>query len=185
MTDSEMNPEKELQPQPRHESCSAPLPYPKPVIESKNFEWARLLLEDYAGETSEFTAIGQYIFSEFVLDETYFEIAQMFKGIAISEMKHLDLLAGVIIQLGVYPKFRTLNRQNNIKRNWTPEYIKYEKNAGSALLEAIRSEKRAIEQYRRHIELISNAQIRELLNRIIIDEELHMEKLTRFYSLLT
>lgn len=46
----------------KHTKYAVDLPYPEPMIEEPNIEYANLLLKDYAGTVSEFTAINLYVF---------------------------------------------------------------------------------------------------------------------------
>ena len=156
------------------------LPYPKVELNCKNMYWAKLLQEDYAGAVSELTAITQYIYGDTVLAEKYKEISNTLICIAIAEMKHLDMLADTIFMLGGNPKF--LVHDCKKPKNWTPDYINYQMSMCNILLTNIQAEKSAIAQYKIHICKIDNEQIRELLTRIIMDEELHIEVLSELYA---
>ena len=168
----------------RHTEYRVNLPYPKPIIKEHNKKWALLLLEDYAGNVSELTAILQYIYGNFVLSNDMQQIAKTLEGIAIAEMKHLDLLAGVIFDLGTDPRYQTTSLRG-IHKNWTPDYVNYYKDTGRILLENIDAEIKSIEQYKSHIKKIDNNQINELLFRIIMDEELHIKILKDLYNKYT
>ena len=50
------------------------------------------------------------------------------------------------------------------------------------LKEDIKAEKKAIENYRYHITLIQDRHIIKLLERIILDEELHLKLFTQEYE---
>ena len=160
------------------------LPYPKPVIIECNKKWASLLLEDYAGNASELTAILQYIYGDFVLCDQMPHIAKALKCIAIVEMGHLELLAGVIHDLGTNPKYQTTSMRGADK-NWTPDFLCYYKDVGSVLLNNIDAETKSIAQYKSHVRKIDHAQIKELLLRIIMDEELHVAILKDLYHQYT
>ena len=106
-------------------SCyRANLPYPEVCVEHKNKFYASLLLDDYASCTSEYTAIAQYVYAHVKTEDEC--IQDVFLGIAIVEMCHLDLLADVILQ------------------------------------------------YEKHIQQIKNCDIQRLLERIIMDEKIHV-----------
>lgn len=47
--------------------CAYPAPYPEVRVVAPNRQFAELLLEDYAGAISEFTAINQYLHHYFTL----------------------------------------------------------------------------------------------------------------------
>ncbi|MDD2627900.1 MAG: manganese catalase family protein [Clostridia bacterium] len=89
------------------------LPYPEIKVEGKNSYYAGLLLDDYAGDISECTAIFLYIFQHMYNSKIYKEYAEILRNIAIVEMIHLELLGEAIMQLGTTPKFSSikLNRK--------------------------------------------------------------------------
>jgi bacterioferritin len=147
-------------------------PYPKPRVMKPNPFYATLLLEDYAGATSEFTAISQFIYHSVVSLEQE-DLHKLEKTIAMEEMHHLDLLAQTIALLGVDPKFRTLT--DNIASYWKCSYVYYGRSITDRLSADIAAERSAINQYRHHLRLIEDPYIKELLERIIWDEEQHLK----------
>lgn len=156
------------------------LPYPKVEVTEPNLEYVKILLEDYAGRASELTAINQYSYHHFITDERYKEIAEDLIGIAIAEMKHLELLAEVIIKLGGNPIY--MECSNNQQRYWDSTNVNYSTSIPQLLLANIELEKKAIRGYQEHIKLIANESIQNLLRRIIMDEELHLEIFTNLYN---
>ncbi len=153
--------------------CALPYPYPKPKVIQPNFYYATLLLEDYTGCVSELTAINQYMHHHFIFHDKYEDLAQLEKCIAIIEMHHLALLAETILLLGVDPKYRTIT--NNTSVFWDASYVFYGREICDRLAADIVAEKQAIKQYRIHQCLIDDIHIKETLERIIIDEEHHLE----------
>lgn len=79
--------------------CALPDHYPEPNVTQPNFFYATLLLEDYAGNVSELTAINQYMHHHFMFDDQYEDLAELEECIAIIEMHHLELLAESILLL--------------------------------------------------------------------------------------
>jgi bacterioferritin len=144
------------------------LPYPEvdPACEPKT---VCLLKEDYAGSDGEITAINLYIYQHILLDGELDEIAEALLKISIVEMHHMELLGEAIKKLGGDPIY-----QSNC-RMWTADYVNFVKNPRCILMVDIEAEKTAIRNYRRHINMICNPQVQELLERIIMDEELHLE----------
>ena len=142
-------------------------PYPTVKIESFNPYYASLLLDDYASMASEYTAISQYVFGHILAGEP--EVADTFLGIGIVEMTHLDMLADVILDLGVYPKF--VGGKGEV---WNSNFVPYGVSTRNRLELAIKGEYGAIAQYRDHICKIKDEEIDALLERIILDEELHI-----------
>lgn len=158
----------------------SPLPYPEIKVQAPNMQYAKLILEDYAGSVSELTAIMLYTYQEFVIiNPKYKEIADTLKAISIVEMTHMKMLSQLIIKLGLKPKFYA-DKKDKLQY-WDAAYVNYNTAIDGILLEAIQSEKKAIMQYRQHISMIKDKSIDELLERIIVDEELHLRKLMKLY----
>lgn len=168
----ESNPEKHTK-----SWCALPDPYPEPIVSRPNLFYATLLLEDYAGNVSELTAINQYLHHHFMFDDQYEDLAELEECIAIIEMHHLELLAERILLLGVNPKYRTLTDNSPIF--WDASYVFYGTNVCDRLASDITAEKQAIKQYRNHHFLIEDIYIKRLLERIIKDEEYHLKLFTQ------
>lgn len=143
-------------------------PYPRVKIECPNLFYASLLQDDYAAMKSEYTAVSQYVYAHILADDR--RIEKDFLGIAIVEMKHLEMLGDVILSLGGNPVFRS-----GCGNVWNSNFVPYGCSTRSRLQLAIKGECEAIEQYRNHISRICNDDIRALLERIIEDEELHIK----------
>ncbi|GAB6181678.1 manganese catalase family protein [Desulfotomaculum defluvii] len=153
--------------------CALPNPYPEPRVVRPNHFYAMLLLEDYAGVVSEMTAINQYLYHYLTFEDKYQDIAQLEECISIIEMYHLELLAETIKLLGVNPEYRTLT--NNQVVYWNASYVYYGQSICDRLAADIAAEKTAIQTYRLHQQLIDDPYIKELLERIIMDEQHHLQ----------
>lgn len=164
----------------KHTKYSVDLPYPEAKVEQKNVYYANILLQDYAGAISEFTAVGLYIYQHFVSDERYKEYAKIIGKISIVEMKHLELLGKTIKLLGVKPVFT--NSVCPYGQMWTAKYVNFDTCIKGMLLEDIRAETKAIENYEKHLCLINDKYIKKLLERIILDEKLHLKIFKELYS---
>lgn len=159
----------------------SPLPYPEIKVEEPNKEYAKLILEDYAGLVSELTAVLLYMYQSFVtINPEYKEVKEALEGIGIVEMTHLEMLAEIVIKLGANPKYCSVSKGR--LKFWNASYVAYYTTLESVLLEALQSEKKAIAQYRKHIQIIKDKNIDDILNRIILDEELHIEIFTNLYN---
>jgi len=154
--------------------CAYPAPYPEVRVAGPNTFYARLLLEDYAGIVSEFSAISQYIYHKFVIMPEQREIADLLSCISLVEMHHMELLARTILMLGVDPRLRII--KNDMEKYWnsSPEYIFYGISICDRISYDIASEWAAVENYRQHRILIDDPYIKELLERIILDELHHI-----------
>lgn len=164
----------------KHSKYAVNLPYPKPMVESQNIDYANLLLKDYAGAVSEFTAINLYVYQHFVSKGEITDYSELIRGISITEMKHLELLAETINLEGVKPMY--FDNAYPHGKLWTPMYVNYTTYIREMLKADIQSEQMAIENYRYHITLIRDKYIIKLLERIILDEELHLKLFIQEYE---
>ena len=153
--------------------CTLPVPYPEPQVVAPNAYYAQLLLEDYAGMVSEVTAINQYLYHYFSFEEEHEELGELIECISIVEMKHMELIAETILLLGVAPEYRTLT--HNFPVYWNASFVYYGVDVCDRLAADISSEKEAICNYRKHQEQIADPYIKQLLERIILDEEHHLK----------
>ena len=145
------------------------LPYPQIKVMGKNKYYALLLKEDYVGMVSEMTAINQYLYHYFVNNDNYKDIAHMLEQISIVEMTHLEILAKLIILLGEKPIYYSNNSF------WNGSYVDYGSNILEQLKSDLESEYKAIDNYNNDILKIDDPYIKDILKRIILDEEIHVE----------
>ncbi len=145
------------------------LPYPKIQVIGPNPYYANIIKEDYAGMVSEMTAINQYLYHYFDTKNYDKEVGDTLEQIAIVEMRHLEILAELISLLGEKPIYYT---QNSF---WSACYVYYGNNLYEQLVNDLNSEYAAIENYNCHINIINDPYIKEILERIIADEEEHIK----------
>lgn len=155
------------------------LPYPEIKIEEKNEYYANLLFEDYAGKTSETTAIFLYTFQHIIKENKHENIAKILKEISITEMRHLEMLGETISLLGCNPVFKS--NSNNF---WNASNVNYSYNLKDMLIIDIVSEQKAINQYIKHKNTINDKYIKNMINRILDDEFDHLECFKYLYSTL-
>ncbi len=153
--------------------CAYPAPYPEVRVAGPNPKYAQLLLEDYAGMVSELTAVTQYIYHHFVLEDENREVADLLSCIALVEMHHQEILAQTIKMLGVDPRYRTIER-NNTERYWNATFVFYGTSLCDRLAADVASEWAAIANYRKHQRMIDDPYVKKILDRIILDELHHV-----------
>jgi len=122
----------------------------------KNEEIIALLNQDLEGEHG---AIIQYLTHAYAIGEG--EMACEIEAIAREEMRHLDWLAEVIVDLGGTPSMK----RGKIRMNG--------ESVADWMKNGVLLEEDAIEPYREHIKVIDNPRIKRLLQRILSDEESH------------
>ena len=147
-------------------------PYPVVEISTYNIDDAKKVLESYSGEVSENTAIHSYLYQSFSLRDQYPKYAEIIKQIAIVEMRHLNLLAQVILKYGLAPAF--VYPKDAMLKGWDTNQLNYTVNLNDLLALDIESEIGAIEGYRTLIQTLENESVKKLLYRIIEDEEIHL-----------
>ncbi len=155
------------------------MPYPEIKVEKKDVELAKEILNLYAGEVSEDTAIHNYTFQMLMMQEDK-EKKEILKGIAITEMHHLEILGTLVGKLGLTPFFVGVN--NGSTKWFSGEYVTYEKEWKKILLSDIGLEELAIRNYERVIEKTSDECVKHILRRIILDERLHIEIFSKLYG---
>jgi bacterioferritin len=116
----------------------------------------QMLNEDLEGEHA---AIIQYLTHAYAIGEG--ELACEIEAIAREEMRHLDMLAETIVDLGGTPSTKrgTMRAEGKIPSEW--------------MQEDVLAEKDAIALYRKHIKAIADPVIKRTLERILSDEESH------------
>lgn len=142
------------------------LPYPEIEV-APNIAQSKLLMPLYAGASSELTAILTYAFQSYVSPK-YPEIAHALKGIAIVEMHHHKLLGTTIYKLGGYPIMGARNY-------WNGSFANYTLNPKKFLQDNILGEEATIVNYERTILNVESESVKTLLERIILDEEIHIK----------
>ncbi|MDR3562195.1 MAG: manganese catalase family protein [Negativicutes bacterium] len=146
--------------------------YPVPRVAEENRYYAMLLLEDYAGAAGELTAVTQYMYHSICLNNDNCEVAALSRQIAIAEMRHVELLGKTIELLGVPPTFRCVH--HNTSDFWTAKYVYYGSDIADRLSADIAKEAAVIHNYNLHLKIIDDPFIKNLLKRILLDEELHL-----------
>lgn len=155
-------------------------PYPEIKIEKPNIEYAKILLEDYAGNLSEDTAIHLYLYQSLATNEQLQEYKDIMMHISEVEMTHLKLLGETIVKLGMNPIYGTLNN-DNVPRLWTASNVNYSTSLKKMLEIDIEAETQAIHRYQNQILIIKDKYIQNLLRRIIEDEQVHLNIFQTLY----
>lgn len=155
-------------------------PYPNIEVSGENQDYAVYLLDDYASSLSELTAITSYVFLNLILDDKYQDIKDTYRGISIVEMHHLNLLGELIKKLGVLPRYYA--KEANKITMWNSNFVSADIDMKTTLLQSIKNEEAGIIQYQKHIELIDDENIKVILARIILDEEVHVSLLKELYN---
>lgn len=152
---------------------------PTVQIVEHNLRDARIIQNDYASVDSETTAIMTYTYQSYVIRQFDNEIADILMKISMVEMRHHKALGNLIVDLGGDP---IIGGQG---RFWTGRNVCYARGLKEMLYSDIEAEEKAIEGYKRSIELIQTEGIDALLNAIIEDEQTHITALKEILEYIT
>ena len=146
------------------------VPYPPVPNLYPNKKCANLIYDSFAGEEGELTAITQYIYEHIDLKDKE-DVSKILLSIAIEEMRHIDILGEILINLGEKPVFRNSNQNQ-----WAAKNVKYKiRDLKDAMKINIASEEAAIRGYRQLMRYTNNMYLRRIYERIILDEMTHLE----------
>lgn len=147
-------------------------PYPDLCIAGKNPEYAQAMLSNVGDVDSEMSAISRYLYNSTITGELFEEISTCFHRIMIVEMHHLDLYGRLAMMLGVDPRLWSCQDQGMVY--WSPSYNTYPGRVDLLLENAIKGEEDTIRKYTTQAEWIRDCHIKAILNRVILDEKLHI-----------
>ncbi len=147
------------------------LPYPEIKTERENPTYAKIMLDNMAAANSEMSAVAAYFYNSLVTGVT--EITTAFHQISAVEMRHLQIFGELAVQLGENPRLWTQRR--NTRTYWSPSMLHYPADLKDLLHTALENEQAVIVTYQRQIEYIEDKYIQEILDRIIKDEQIHVE----------
>lgn len=165
---------------PKQMAYRAATPYPPVKAACKNTRYASAILDNLGGQLSEMTAIGQYVYSNF-LTRDYPEIADTFHHISIVEMYHMEIFGLLAMQLGADPRLWTKNLRTGRYIYWNAGYIRCSCSVRDLLSLAITSERQACSKYLKQASWIQDTNVCDNLRRIAADEQMHAEIFAQLY----
>lgn len=155
-------------------------PYPKIEKMIPNPTYGKMILDNVGGMNSEMSAISSYIYNHVIASNINDYLQTIFLQISITEMRHLDIFSELAFKLGMDPRLWSCSDEYN--EYWSPSYLNYPNQLDALLENAIINEKRAIEKYTYQASVINDPKIVAILQRIILDEELHVQILESVYA---
>lgn len=150
------------------------LPYPSVDNLRPDVRSGQIISFAYASLKSELTAILQYTYHHFHFGGYDQEDSETMMGIALAEMRHLDILGEAMLKLGVDPKYvqcpgtKSFFNTSTVSQSTTPQKM---------IMDDIEGELNAIADYKKMLFILKNEQVEAIIQRIILDEQLHIEKL--------
>lgn len=157
------------------------LPYPK-VDNTNDLYSAEVISHAYATLQGELSATLQYVFQHFQFDQIDSEDAETLMEISLAEMKHFELLGESILALGGQPTYvqfpgsKVWYNTSTVSQSTTPQKM---------LMDDIVGEMGAIECYQKMLQVLKNEQVSALIERIILDEQLHLLTLKKLLEKYT
>lgn len=160
------------------------LPYPSTDNLLPDPVAAKIISPAYAAAHSEMTAILQYIYHTFwFTEENQEENASLLDSIAVSEMRHLDILGTTLLKLGADPKF--VANPPAPTNFFNASSVSYSKTPVKMLLDDIAGEMGAIKGYESMLRQLKNEAVAAIIQRILLDEYLHLDRLRAAFSELS
>lgn len=145
-------------------------PYPE-IEDATDDKMTVGILKNLAtSRASELSAILQYQYDATLTHFTDDEIAKIIDEISVVEMSHLSMLMEAIVMFGGLPKYE--DSQGNI---FATTGLMYPVKLKDMLMQNIEMEKGAIRDYREATIRVRNESLKKLFERIIMDEERHLE----------
>ena len=147
-------------------------PYPPVTVECPNLRYANVMLSNIGSCNSEMSAVSLYFYNSVILTENRKDFANVFHKISIVEMHHLNIFSQLAYMLGADPRLWTYRGRS--ARYWSPACNHYPRPMDALLKNALQGEQNTIAVYQKQAGLIQDHCITDLLNRIILDEQVHV-----------
>ena len=145
-------------------------PYPEIVNTTEDRETVSILKNLATSKSGELNGVLQYIYQSVVSNKINKEISSIFEEIAIVEMIHLNLLMNAIVSFGGVPRY-----EDGLGNQFNTTNINYSFKLKDMLQNNIKDEQIGVSDYSRAAERVKNESLKSLLNRIKMDEELHLQ----------
>lgn len=152
---------------------SDPAPYPPVQVCGPNGRWAEMMLQNVGACHSEMSAVSLYFYNSVITEGRRQEISRCFQRISVVEMRHLDIFARLAFLLGADP--RLWSGPPRRLGYWSPSCNSYPRDLAPMLQNAIHGEMDTISRYRQQSSCIADANIKAILDRVILDERLHVD----------
>ena len=144
--------------------------YPEIKITKKNIVQAKKILNIYSGRNSIINNILTYLYQSSFLEE---KEANYLKKIIDVEILHAKIISKLISELGFYPRYIYENFENY--KYFNTSYINYDINKENIMTYNLMKKEELINEINKIIENTDNKNIKEILERIIIDEKIHVK----------
>ncbi len=148
------------------------LPYPSADELTTDVRSGNILSFAYATLKGELAAVLQYVYHHFYFDNIEKEIADALMSVAFAEMKHIDILGKAMLKLGVSPRYVQCPNTNAF---FNTSQVSKATSPAKMLMDDVQSELNAIADYQKMLFVLKNEQVAAIIQRILLDEQLHLE----------
>lgn len=148
------------------------LPYPSTSELTEDVRSGNIISFGYATLKGEVAAVLQYVYHHFYFGIKSKEDADVLMSIAIAEMTHIELLGSAMLKLGTSPRFVQCP---NTSAYFNTSQVSDAKSPTKMLMDDIQGEMNAIAGYQKMLFALKNEKVAALIQRIILDEQLHLE----------
>lgn len=150
-------------------------PYPSPIMKEKDTALANKLTALFAGKNSELSAVARYSYQHIILSHLSPVIADTLECISAVEMRHFELLGKMIHSLGTDPQLCENTKRSRLF--WSGSFITYVTRPEKIIAYDIAEERKSILQYKTFMKGCDNNNVNDVIKRILLDEESHIEML--------
>lgn len=133
----------------------------------------------YAGSEGELASFLQTSYQFPLIKDSNEELYNLLKKISEQDKKHLEILSYLILSLGGSPKY--FNAQN---KWFSTREIDYVQGTKQILSYDIELKEKIVLDYKSTIQKISAQELKDILQRVLADEENHLSKLKHIYAKL-
>ena len=160
-------------PKPQRIAVMASAPYPDLKVEKPDIRYARMIDANMASIRGEMTALYQYLFQSWIVEDIHLELADTLLRISEVEMRHLNIFGKLVHMLGGTPKLSNMTMSGSFP--WNGCMINYSKDLKTILLQNISMEQEAVNAYLAQAEQVDDQYLSAMLKRIAQDEHLHCD----------
>ena len=161
--------------------------YPNIVLTHLPQEILMLLKRIYAGKKSEFTSLTQYMYQHYIVwsNIKLNNVSEILEKIAIQEMKHHEIIAKILVKCGIDPKNCIyIDGNPNLCDFWKASNVSYEKTLLKMFENDILLENVAIQDYLEILNKTDNANLKQIILKILQDENNHLKYFENVIALL-
>ncbi len=154
-------------------TCASDIAYPALDGIGEDPAALKLISPAYAGNEGELTAVLQYIYQHILFDHAGCkDYADILLKVAITEMKHLEILGSLILRLGAAPVYSYLPPYPI--NYYSAHAVSYSKVPQKMILDDIEAEQCAIDTYTKMLCRLKNERVAAVIQRIRMDEEMYL-----------